>query len=111
MEEKKTEAEDKRMLRWIAGCMGFELHRESEYSDGILFEPDRWWFMSRPMSMPCPLHSPGWRTTRSFYTPRRLLNRVLESETAFLDRGEALRNPFYGMSRSEVMLRMAAAGV
>lgn len=113
MEEKEPEVEDG-MLRWIADAMGFELHHESEYSklgDAGIFESDRWWFMSKPFprgytDKPCP----GWRMTISFYTRGQLLNRILESETAFLDNGEALRNPFYGMSRDEIALRMAVAG-
>lgn len=113
MEEKETEAEDG-MLRWIAGAMGFELHHESEYSKlggAGIFESDRWWFMSRPFPRGYTGEpGPGWRMTRSFYTQGKLLSNILKSETAFLDNGEVLRNPFYGMSRDEIALRMAVAG-
>jgi len=108
MEEKEPEAED-RMLRWIAGVMGFELHQESEYFAG--YEPDRWWFMSRSFlrgytDKTCP----GWRMTVSLYTQGKLLNHILKSRTAFLEAGQPLHNPFYGMSRDEIALRMAVAG-
>ena len=108
MEKKEPNAEDG-MLKWIAGAMGFELHHESEYFAG--YEPDRWWFMSRPFPRgytdePCP----GWRTTISFYTQKELLDDILKSRTAFLDAGKPLHNPFRGMSRGEIALRMAVAG-
>lgn len=112
MEEKETDAEDG-MLRWIASSMGFELHHESEYSARRgTYEPDRWWFMSKPFPRgytdePCP----GWRMTTSFYTQRKLLDDILGSRTAFLDGGWPLRNPFYGMSKDEIALRMAVACV
>lgn len=69
MENESAETED-RLLRWIAGTMGFELHHESEYSTRCdMYEPDRWWFISKPFphgytDKPCP----GWRMTISFYT-------------------------------------------
>ena len=111
MEKKELNAEDG-MLRWIAGRMGFELHYEAEYVSNGTYEADRWWFMSKPFprgytDVPCP----GWRITRSFYTQRKLLDDILGSSTAFLDGGRPLCNPFYGMSRDEITLRMAAAGV
>ena len=111
MEEKEPEAEDG-VLRWIAGVMGLELHHESEYDRSGTYEADRWWFMSKPFphgytDKPCP----GWRITRSFYTQGKLLDDILGSRTAFLDRGEVLRNPFYGMSRDELILRMTVVGV
>lgn len=102
------DAETERLLGWIAGAMGLELHQESEY---LGVEPGRWWFMSRPFPRgytdePCP----GWKITRSFYTQKELLDNILKSGTAFLDAGQPLRNPFRGMSRDEVALRMAVAG-
>ena len=110
MEEKELEAEDG-MLRWIAGVMGFELHYESEYDYSGTYEADRWWFMSKPFprgytDKPCP----GWRITMSFYRQGKLLNNILKSRTAFIDGCNVLRNPFYGMSKDEVALRMAVAG-
>lgn len=112
MEEKEPEAEDG-ILRWIASSMKFELHHESEYSaySGMYDEPDRWWFMSKPFPRGyTDKPGPGWRITRSFYTQRKLLDDIFESRTAFLDGGQSLFNPFYGMSRDEVALRMAVAG-
>lgn len=110
MENGDAEIED-RLLRWIAGSMGFELHYESEYNRSGMYEADRWWFMSKPFPRgytdePCP----GWRMTTSFYTQERLLSNILKSRTAFIDGCNVLRNPFYGMSRDEVALRMAVAG-
>jgi len=110
MEEKELEAEDG-MLRWIAGAMGFKLHHESEYERNGTYEADRWWFMSKPFPRgytdePCP----GWRMTMSFYTQGKLLDDILGSRTAFLNGGSPLRNPFYGMSRDEIALRMAVVG-
>lgn len=110
MENEDPETED-RMLRWIAGRMWFELHHESEYVHNGTYEEDRWWFMSMPFprgytDKPCP----GWKMTLSFYTQRKLLDDILGSRTAFLDGGNPLRNPFYGMSRDEIALRMAVAG-
>lgn len=110
MEEKEPETEG-RALRWIAGVMGFELHHESEYVRNGTYEEDRWWFMSMPFPRGYTCESgPGWRLTMSFYTQRKLLNHILGSRTAFLDGGTPLRNPFYGMSRDEIALRMAVAG-
>ena len=108
MENKSAEAED-RLLRWIASAMGFELHSEFEYLSN--YEPDRWWFMSKPFprgytDKPCP----GWRMTISFYTQEKLLSNILKSRIAFIDRSNVLRNPFYGMSRDEIALRMAVVG-
>lgn len=115
MEEKEPETED-RMLRWIAGAMGFELHHESEYSDrrGV-YEPDRWWFMSKPFPRGYTSErEPGWRATISFYTKKDLLDDILKSRTAFLMAkplgADRPSNPFYGMSRNEIALRMAVAG-
>ena len=108
MENEDPETED-RMLRWIAGAMGFELRCESQYGLGT-FEPCRWWFMLRPPFRDASEFYPGQRMTRSFYMQGELLNRILESRTAFLDGGNPLRNPFYGMSRSEIALRMAIDG-
>lgn len=112
MEEKEPEAEDG-ILKWIASSMKFELHHESEYSAhrSMYDEPDRWWFMSKPFprgytDKPCP----GWRMTISFYTQEKLLSNILKSRTAFIDGCNVLRNPFYGMSRDEIALRMAVAG-
>ena len=108
MENESAETED-RLLRWIAGAMEFELHHESEYSTRHdMYEPDRWWFMSKPFprgytDKPCP----GWRMTISFYTQEKLLSNILKSRTAFIDGCNILRNPFYGMSRDEIALRMA----
>lgn len=110
MEEKEPEVEDG-MLRWIAGVMGFELHHESEYVHNGAYEADRWWFMSKPFPRGYTDKScPGWRMTRSFYTQGKLLSNILKSRTAFIDGCNILRNLFYGMSRDEVMLRMAVAG-
>jgi hypothetical protein len=110
MEKEEPESED-RMLRWIASSMGFELHHEAEYVRNGTYEPDRWWFMSRPFPYGYTSERrPGWRMTTSFYTQRNLLNNILGSRTAFLDGGKVLRNPFYDMSRDEIALRMAAAG-
>ena len=110
MEEKEPEAEDG-ILRWIASSMRFELHHESEYDHSGAYEPDRWWFMSKPFphgytDKPCP----GWRMTMSFYTQERLLSNILKSRTAFIDGCNILRNPFYGMSRDEIALRIAVVG-
>lgn len=111
MENEDPETES-RILKWIAGVMGFELHHESEYyNSGGVFELDRWWFMSKPFprgytDKPCP----GRRMTTSFYTQGKLLSNILKSRTAFIDGCNVLRNPFNGMSRDEVMLRMAVAG-
>ena len=113
MEEKEPEAEDG-MLRWIASSMRFELHHESEYSiyRGMYDEPDRWWFRAKPFprgftDKPCP----GWRMTISFYTQEKLLSNILKSRTAFIDGCNVLRNPFYGMSRDEIALRMTVVGI
>ena len=100
------------MLRWIADAMGFELHYEAEYVRNGAYEADRWWFMSKPFprgytDKPCP----GWRMTRSFYTQDKLLSNILKSRTAFIDGCNTLRNPFRGMSRNEIALKMAIAGV
>lgn len=110
MEEKEPEAED-RMLRWIACSLGFELHHESEYDLFGMYEADSWWFISKPFprgytDKACP----GWRMTMSFYTQEKLLSNILKSRTAFIDGCNILRNPFYGMSRNEIALRMAVAG-
>ena len=110
MENEDQETEDG-MLRWIAGVMGFELHHESEYNHSGMYEADRWWFMSKPFprgytDKPCP----GWRMTMSFYTQGELLSDILKSRTAFIDGCNILRNPFCGMSRDEIMLRMTVAG-
>lgn len=110
MENKEPEAEG-RMLRWIAGGMGFELHYEAEYACNGTYKADRWWFVSKLFpcgytDKPCP----GWRMTISFYTQEKLLSNILKSRTAFIDGCNVLRNPFYGMSRDEVALRMAIAG-
>ena len=110
MKNEEPEVEDG-MLRWIADAMGFELHYEAEYVRNNAYEADRWWFMSRPFlrgytDEPCP----GWRTTISFYTQKELLDDILKSRTAFLDAGKPLHNPFRGMSRGEIALRMAVAG-
>lgn len=110
MEKKELDVEDG-MLRWIADAMGFELHYEAEYVRNGAYEADRWWFMSKPFPRgytdePCP----GWKMTTSFYTQRKLLDDILRSRTAFLDGGQPLYNPFYGMSRDEIALRMAIAG-
>ena len=111
MEEKEPEAED-RMLRWIACSLGFELHHESEYSTRRdMYEPDRWWFISKPFPRGyTDKPFPGWRMTMSFFTQEKLLSNILKSRTAFIDGCNILRNPFYGMSREEVALRMAVAG-
>lgn len=110
MEEKDPEAED-RALRWIAGVMGFELHHESEYVHNGAYEEDRWWFMSMPFPRGYTGESgPGWKMTLSFYTQRKFLDKILGSRNVFIDGGQPLRNPFYGMSRGEIALRMAAAG-
>ena len=110
MENEGPETED-RILKWIAGAMGLELHYEAEYIHSGAYEADRWWFMSRPLPRGYTSErGPGWRMTRSFYTQRKLLDDILGSRTAFLDGGTPLRNPFYGMSRSEIALRMAAEG-
>jgi len=107
MEEKDPELED-RMLRWIAGAMRLELHSEAEY---LPYEPGHWWFMSRPFPRGYTGEPPvGWKITRSFYTQKELLDVVLSSRTAFLDAGKPLHNPFRGMSRDEIALRMAVAG-
>ena len=110
MENEDPETEDG-ILKWIAGAMGFELHHEAEYCHNGTYEPDRWWFMSKPFphdytDEPCP----GWRETISFYTKKDLLDDILKSRTGFLDAGRPLHNPFRGMSRGEIALRMAAAG-
>ena len=111
MEEKEPEAED-RMLRWIADVMGFELHHESEYDRSGMYEADGWWFMSKPFPRGYTSErGPGWRMTMSFYTQGKLLDDILGFRTAFLDGGRPLHNPFYGMSRDEIALRMAVAGV
>ena len=111
MDEKETDVEDG-MLRWIASSMGFELHHESEYSTQRgMYEPDRWWFMSRPFPRGYTSErGPGWRETISFYTKKELLDDILKSRIAFLDSGRPLHNPFRGMSRDEIALRMAVAG-
>ena len=110
MEEKTSKTEDM-LLRWIAGAMGFELHHESEYDRSGAYEVDRWWFMSKPFPRGYTReHIQGWRMTMSFYTQRKLLDDILGSRTAFLDGGKSLRNPFYGMSRDEIVLRMVVAG-
>ena len=110
MENEEPESED-RMLRWIASSMGFELHHEAEYVHNGTYEPDLWWFMSKPFPHGYTSeHGPGWRMTMSFYTQRKLLDDILGSRTAFLDGGQPLRNSFYGMSRDEIALRMAVAG-
>lgn len=49
--------------------------------------------------------------TTSFYTQKKLLSNILKSRIAFIDGCNILRNPFYGMSRDEIALRMAVAGV
>ena len=110
MEEKEPEAED-RILRWIACSLGFELHHESEYDRFGAYEVDSWWFISKPFprgytDQPCP----GWRMTMSFFTQEKLLSNILKSRTAFIDGCNVLRNPFYGMSRDEIALRMAVVG-
>ena len=110
MENEDPEAEG-RILKWIAVAMGFELHYEAEYIHNGTYEPDRWWFMSKPFPRgytdePCP----GWRMTMSFYTQRKFLDNILKSRTAFIDGCNILRNPFCGMSRDEIALRMAVAG-
>ena len=46
----------------------------------------------------------------SFFTQEKLLSNILKSRTAFIDGCNILRNPFYGMSREEVALRMAVVG-
>lgn len=110
MENEDLETES-RMLKWIAGAMGFELHCEAEYVCNGTYEADRWWFMSKPFprGYTCK-NTQGWRMTISFYTQKKLLDDILGSRTAFLDGGQPLRNPFYGMSRDEIALRMAVAG-
>jgi hypothetical protein len=103
------DAETERLLRWIAGAMGFELHCESEYF--VNCEPGRWWFMVKPFPRGYTDELfPGWKITRSFYTQKMLLDNILKSGTVFLDGGQPLRNPFCGMSRDEAALRMAVAG-
>ena len=108
MENEDQETE--RMLRWIAGVMGFELHYEAEYVRDGTYEVDRWLFMSRPFPRGYTDGGPGWRMTMSFYTRKKLLDHVLKSRTAFIDGGRSLQNPFYGMSENEIRLRMAADG-
>ena len=111
MEEKASEAEDG-MLRWIASSMGFELHHEAEYVRNGTYEPDRWWFMSKPFPRGYTSErGPGWRETISFYTKKDLLDDILKSRTAFLDAGRPLHNPFRGMSKDEIALRMAVVGM
>ena len=110
MENEDPELED-RMLRWIASRMGLELHYEAEYVRDGAYEADRWWFMSKPFPRGYTRQrTPGWRITRSFYTQRKLLDDILGSSTAFLDGGRPLCNPFLGVSRDEIALRMAVAG-
>lgn len=111
MEEKEPKVEDG-MLRWIASSMGFELHYESEYDRSGTYEADHWWFMSKQFPRGYTDKScPGWRITISFYTQGKLLSNILKSRTAFIDGGNVLRNPFYGMSRDEIVLRMTVAGI
>ena len=110
MENEDQKAEG-RILKRIAGVMGLELHHESEYVHDGTYEADRWWFMSKPFPRGYTCEGvPGWRMTMSFYTRRKLLDDILGSRTAFLDRGEVLRNPFYGMSLEEAEVRLAVMG-
>ena len=110
MENEDPEAEG-RILKWIAGAMGLELHHESEYDRSGVHEADHWWFMSKPFPRGyADKPSPGWRMTMSFYTRGELLSDILKSRTAFIDGCTVLRNPFRGMSRDEIALRMAVAG-
>ena len=72
---------------------------------------DRWWFISKPFPRGYTDKScPGWRMTMSFFTQEKLLSNILKSRTAFIDGCNILRNPFYGMSRDEIALRMAVVG-
>ena len=110
MENEDPETED-RMLKWIASRMELELHCEAEYVRDGTYEADRWWFMSKPFPRGYTDKScPWWRMTRSFYTQGKLLSNILKSRTAFIDGCNVLRNPFRGMSRGEIALRMTVAG-
>ena len=56
--------------------------------------------------MICP-----FSVTLSFFSPTKLLDDILTSKTAFMNPMVPLSNPFFGMSREELELRMAVAGI
>lgn len=114
--------QDERMLRWIACSLGYRLDRQQSDSgematrwriicDSVPAEA-RADFMGRvcaALRIPriiCP-----FSVTLSFFSPTKLLDDILTSKTAFMNPGMPLPNPFFGMSREELELRMAVAGI
>ena len=49
--------------------------------------------------------------TFSFLSPTKLLDNILASKAAFMSSYILLPNPFFGMSREELELRMVVAGI
>lgn len=116
------EERDERMLCWIASSLGYRLDRRQPASDKaapswrIICDSApaeaRADFMGRvcaALRIPrviCP-----FSVTLSFFSPTKLLDDILTSKTAFMNPSlPSLPNPFFGMSREELKLRMAVAG-
>ena len=114
-------ARDECALRWIAGRLGYRLAAEPASGKTapcwrmVCDVPPknlRAGFMSntcRTFGIPCAICPFG--VTLSFFSPAKLLDDILTDKTAFMNPGLPLPNPFFGMSREELELRMAAAGV
>ena len=113
---------DERMLCWIARSFGYRLDRQQSDSgeaaprwrivcDSVPAEA-RADFMGKvcaALRIPrviCP-----FSVTLSFFSPAKLLDDILTSKTAFMNHSwMPLSNPFFGMSREELELKMAVMG-
>ena len=112
--------QDERILRWIAVSLGYRLECQWLDSDK---EEARWRIVYDPvpaeanndfMERVCAeLRIPRvpFGVTLSFLSPTKLLDNILASKAAFMSFSILLPNPFFGMSREELELRMAVAGI
>ena len=116
-----TSAEqDERILRWIAVSLGYRLECQWLDSDKeeacwrIVYDPVPAEAHNDFMDRVCTaLRIPRvpFGVTLSFLSPTKLLDNILASKAAFMSSYILLPNPFFGMSREELELRMAVAGI
>ena len=112
--------QDERILRWIAVSLGYRLECQQIDSDkeeacwrivcdSVLVET-RNDFAGMGYAMHRIQCGP-FGVTLSFLSPTKLLDNILASKAAFMSSCILLLNPFFGMSREELELRMAVAGI